>query len=53
METAPWKSESYDVLSYVADKAGDVNLANDAKKRADQTFEKEKKLFEKLRTLIS
>lgn len=53
VEAAPWKAESYDVLSYVADKTGDVNLANDAKKRADETFEKEKELFERLRTLIS
>ena len=52
-ESAPWRSESFDVLSYVADKAGDTRLANDAKKKGNQTFDKEKKLFDKLRILIS
>ena len=53
VEFAPWRAESYDVLSYVADKANDIRLANDAKNKGNQTFDKEKKLFEKLRTLIS
>ncbi|MDE0425848.1 MAG: hypothetical protein OXN25_13375 [Candidatus Poribacteria bacterium] len=53
VESAPWRAESFDVLSYVAEKVGDTNLANHAKKKGNLTFDKEKKLFEKLRTLIS
>ena len=53
VESAPWRAESFDVLSYVAEKVGDTKLANHAKKKGNQTFDEEKKLFEKLRTLIS
>ena len=53
VETAPWRSESYDVLNHVANAASDSRLANDSKKRGDQTFAKEKELFRNLRTLIS
>ena len=53
VKSAPWRAESFDVLSYVAEKVGDTKLANQAKKKGNQTFDKEKKLFEKLRTLIS
>ena len=53
IESAPWRAESFDVLSYVAEKVGDTKLANHAKKKGNQTYDKEKKLFEKLRTLIS
>ena len=53
VESAPWRVESFDVLSYIAEKVGDTRLANDTKKKGNQTFEKEKELFEKLRTLIS
>ena len=52
-EAAPWRAESYDALSFVADKANDAKLASEAKKKANQTFDKEMELFEKLRTLIS
>ena len=52
-EEAPWRAESYDALSFVADKAGDAKLASEAKKKATQTFGKEMELFDKLRTFIS
>lgn len=52
-EAAPWRTESYDALSFVADKASDVKLASEAKKKATLIFDKEMELFEKLRTLIS
>ena len=52
-EEAPWRAESYDTLSFVADKAGDAKLASEAKEKATQTFDKEMELFGKLRTLIS
>ena len=52
-EEAPWRAESYDALSFVADKAGDAKLASEAKKKATQTFDKEMELFDKLRMLIS
>ena len=52
VEAAPWRAEGYDVLSYVADKAGDARLANEAKKKGDQTFDREMELFDKLKTLI-
>ncbi len=53
VESAPWRAESFDVLSYLAEKVGDTKLANHAKKKGNLIFDKEKKLFEKLRTLIS
>ena len=53
VEEAPWRAESYDVLSFVADKASDARLASEAKKKATQTFDKEMELFDKLKTLIS
>lgn len=53
VEAAPWRAESYNTLSFVADKGGDTKLASEAKKRTTQTFDKEMELFDKLRTLIS
>ena len=53
VELAPWRAESFDVLGYVADKVNDTGLADDAKKKGNQIFDKEKELFEKLGTLIS
>ena len=53
VEAAPWRAESYNTLSFVADKAGDAKLASEAKKRTTQIFDKEMELFDKLRTLIS
>ena len=52
VELAPWKTESFDVLGYVADKVNDTRLANDTKKKRNQIFDKKKKLFEKLGDLI-
>ena len=52
-EVAPWRAESYDALSFVADKAGNVKLANEAKTKADHVFDEEMQLLEKLQVLIS
>ena len=53
VEAAPWRTESYDALSFVADKASNDKLSGEAKKRATQTFDREMELFDKLKTLIS
>ena len=53
VEEAPWRAESYNTLSFVADKGGDTKLASEAKKRTTQTFDKEMELFDKLRAFIS
>ena len=53
VEAATWRAESYDALSFVAEKAGDVKLASEAKKKATLIFDKEMDLFEKLRILVS
>ena len=47
---APWRAESYDCLSYVAQKTNDQSLALQAKQRGDDVFNKESVLFETLRT---
>lgn len=52
-EATPWRAESYDVLSFVADKASDAKLTSEAKKKATQIFDREMELFDKLKTLIS
>ena len=46
---APWRAESYDVLSYVAAKAGRQEIADAAKKKGDEIFAKEDALFTGLR----
>ena len=51
-ESAPWRAESHDVLSFVANKAGDVRLANEARKNATLTFNREMEHFKKLQTLM-
>ena len=53
VESAPWRAESFNVLGYVADKMNNTRLANDAKKKGNQISDREKKLFQKLGTLIS
>ena len=52
VEIAPWRAESYDTLSYVAGKAGNEKLSVEAKKKGDLVFDKEVKLFDKLRSII-
>lgn len=46
---APWRAESYDVLSYVAVKAGRKDVADSAKKKGDEIFAKEDELYVGLR----
>ena len=46
---APWRAEAYDVLSYVAAKAGRQEIADSAKK-GDEIFAKEDALYTGLRT---
>lgn len=48
-KSAPWRAESYDVLSYVAAKAGRQEIADAAKKKGDEIFAKEDALFTGLR----
>lgn len=47
---APWRAESYDCLSFVAQSTNDQSLALQAKQRGDDVFNKETVLFENLRT---
>jgi tetratricopeptide (TPR) repeat protein len=47
--TAPWRAESYDCLSYVAQRTNDAELARQAKQRGDEVFNKESTLFDDLR----
>lgn len=49
---APWRAESYDCLSYVAQRTNDPELALKAKQRGDEVFHKETILFEDLRTCL-
>jgi serine/threonine protein kinase len=46
---APWRAESYDVLSYVSGKAGRQDVADSAKKKGDEIFAKEDALYVGLR----
>jgi len=47
---APWRAESYDVLSYVSAKVGRQEVADSAKKKGDEIFAKEDALYTGLRT---
>jgi hypothetical protein len=46
---APWRAESYDTLSYVADKCGDIKISEGAKEKGDKVFSEETVCFERLR----
>lgn len=46
---APWRAESYDVLSYLAGKVGRQDVADSAKKKGDEIFAKEDALYVGLR----
>lgn len=50
---APWRAESYDCLHYAAGKAGLTRMAEEAKRRGDEVYEREKRLFEELRSALS
>jgi hypothetical protein len=47
---APWRAESYDWLSYVAQQINRRDIARQAKQKGDEVFEKENILFKQLRT---
>jgi len=47
--TAPWRAESYDWLSYVAQRINRPDIAQQAKLQGDEVFSKEGALFEELR----
>lgn len=46
---APWRAESYDVLSYVAGKASREDIVDSAKRKGDEVFVKEDQLYTSLR----
>jgi serine/threonine protein kinase len=50
VKRAPWRAESYDVLSYVAAKASRQDIADSAKKKGDEVFQREDQLYTSLRT---
>lgn len=52
IKIAPWRAESYDWLSYVAEQVGDSKSASTYKNMGDKVFEKEKSLFEELRVYL-
>jgi Flp pilus assembly protein TadD len=49
---APWRAESYDLLSYVAANSNRPDIASSAKKKGDEVFEREDKLYTELRTYL-
>jgi tetratricopeptide (TPR) repeat protein len=49
-QIAPWRAESYDVLSYVARAAANSKAADQAKILGDEVFAQEQAMFEELRT---
>jgi len=49
---APWKAESYDILTYVAQHFNDIKLMNETKIEADAIFHKEKIIFNELQKII-
>lgn len=50
---APWRAESFDCLHFAAKTAGLTRAAEEAKRRGDEVYEREKQLFEELRTALS
>lgn len=49
---APWRAESYDWLSYVAQQINRRDIARQAKQKGDELFEKENVLFKNLRMYL-
>ncbi len=50
--SAPWRAESYDWLSYVAQQVNRGDIASQAKQKGNEIFEKENVLFENLRKYL-
>ena len=49
-EVAPWRAESHDFLGHAAEGVGFTDVAERARRRGNEVFEQEKRLFEELRT---
>jgi hypothetical protein len=50
--SAPWRTESYDWLNYVAQQISRDDIASQAKQKGDEIFENESVLFESLRLYL-
>lgn len=53
IKIAPWRAESYDILSHTAEKNGDTKLSLEMKKKGDEVLKKEIALFDTLRNKIA
>ena len=53
VKLAPWKAESYDCLVYVAERAGDASLENQAKIKGDKIFAEEMRLYEEAKIYLN
>lgn len=53
VKLAPWRAESYDCLAYVAEKAGDGSLKNQAKIKGDKVFSEEMRLYGEAKTHLN
>jgi tetratricopeptide (TPR) repeat protein len=53
VKVAPWRTESYDCLAYVAERARDVSLQKQAKDKADIVFSEEIRLYEEMRAYLN
>ena len=49
---APWRAESFDWLSYVAERVNRHDIAQQAKLRGDEVFGEEGRMFEELRAYL-
>ena len=50
VKRAPWRAESYDWVAHIAEKAGRNELVAPAKKKGDEVFAQEDRLYTELRT---
>jgi len=53
VKLAPWRAESYDCLAYVAERAGDASLENQAKIKGNKVFAEEMRLYEEAKTYLN
>ena len=53
IKMAPWRAESYDVLSYAAKQSGDSQLSFQMKEQGNEIINKEIVLFDTLRNVIT
>jgi hypothetical protein len=53
VKLAPWRAESYDCLAYVAERAGDASLENQAKIKGSKVFTEEIRLYEEAKTYLN